>query len=61
MNNHLLLLSWSAIGFYLAIIFCVCLVLYFTGNIHKKDTRIIDVFTNILIIIGAIAWVVITS
>ncbi|GGB47497.1 hypothetical protein [Fictibacillus barbaricus] len=61
MDNHLLLLSWSAIGFYLAIIFCVCLVLYFTGNILKKDTRIIDVFTNILIIIGAIAWVVITS
>lgn len=61
MYNHLLYVSWSAIGFYLTIIFCICLLLFFTGNILKKDTRILDIFTNILIILGAIAWVVITS
>ncbi len=61
MDNHLLYVSWSAIGFYLTIILCICLLLFFTGNMLKKDSRILDIFTNILIILGAIAWVVITS
>ncbi|MCM3718032.1 hypothetical protein [Fictibacillus phosphorivorans] len=61
MENQILLLSWSLIGYYLAIFFCVGLLLYFTANMIKKDTRIIDYFTNVLIVIGAIAWVVITS
>jgi hypothetical protein len=61
MENQILFLSWSVIGFYLAIIFCFGLLLYFTANMFKKDARIIDYFTNVLIIIGAITWVVITS
>ncbi|MED1862048.1 hypothetical protein P4V41_01060 [Fictibacillus nanhaiensis] len=61
MNQHLLFFSWSAIGFYFAIIIFIALLLFFTGNKLKKDNRIIDVFTNILIIIGAIAWVFITK
>ncbi|MBN3556531.1 hypothetical protein JYA63_19815 [Fictibacillus nanhaiensis] len=61
MDQHLLFFSWSAIGFYLATIFFIGLLLFFTGNKLKKDSRIVDVFTNILIILGAIAWVFITS
>ncbi|MBH0157935.1 MULTISPECIES: hypothetical protein [Fictibacillus] len=61
MDQHLLFFSWSAIGFYFATIFFLTLLLFFTKSQLKKDNRIIDVFTNILIILGAIAWVVITS
>ncbi|WP_416729313.1 hypothetical protein [Fictibacillus sp. JL2B1089] len=62
MEQHLLFFSWSAIGFYFATIFFIALLLFFTGTkLKKKDNRIIDVFTNILIILGAIAWVFITS
>ncbi len=61
METQILFLSWSVIGYYLAIFFCFGLLLYFTATMVKKDTRIIDYFTNVLIIIGAIAWVVITS
>jgi hypothetical protein len=61
MENQIMFLSWSVIGYYLTIIFCCGLFLYFTATMLKKDTRIIDYFTNVLIVIGAIAWVVITS
>ncbi|WP_137788567.1 hypothetical protein [Bacillus sp. E(2018)] len=61
MDRHLLFFSWSAIGFYFVTIFFIALLLFFTGTKVKKDNRIIDVITNILIILGAIAWVFITS
>ncbi|MDR7074123.1 hypothetical protein [Fictibacillus barbaricus] len=61
MQNHFLFLSWSVLGPFIAFIFCFSLFLFFSSKKKSKDTRLIDVFTNILIIIGAIAWVVITS
>jgi hypothetical protein len=61
MENHFIYLSWALIGPYLAIIISFCILLYITGLMIKKDTKIVDYITNILIVLGAIAWVVITS
>ncbi|MBY6035093.1 DUF2670 domain-containing protein [Fictibacillus nanhaiensis] len=61
MENYVLFLSWSVIRSYLVIIICFGLFLYYATVMMGKDNRFIDYFANVLIIIGAIAWVVITS
>jgi hypothetical protein len=60
MENYLLFLSWSVIGPFLGLIICFSLFLYLSPTI-RKDAKLMDYFTNLLIVIGAIAWVVITS
>ncbi|WNB93055.1 hypothetical protein [Bacillus sp. NEB1478] len=61
MHNPFLFLSWSVLGPFIVFIFCFGLFLFLSLKKKNKDTHLIDIFTNILIIIGAIAWVVITS
>jgi hypothetical protein len=60
MENYLIFLSWSVVGPFLAFILCISLFLYLSTTI-RKDARLMDYFTNLVIVIGAIAWVVITS
>jgi hypothetical protein len=60
MENSILFLSWSILGPFIGFIACFGFFLFLTAKKMKKDSRLIDYFTNLLIILGAIAWVVIT-
>jgi hypothetical protein len=61
MGNPYLFLSWSILGPFIGLMSCFGFFIFLTSNKLKKDSRLADYFTNILILIGAIAWVVLTS